>query len=354
MQIRVKNPDEKQIFFETPAKQCIIATMLVLIISAASLKAQSEPPEFRTEGVTHPQHIVDFNGDGKTDFALLSTTASQATWLIQINGASGYYGVDWGLFFTDKFVPEDYDGDNKTDLAVWRPGAPNSAAFYILQSSTNTYRIELFGQTNDDPTVVGDYDGDGKADLAVYRKGASAGEQSFWYYRGTLNNPNRNVTYVPWGQNGDYVAPGDYDGDGKNDFVIMRNNGNGQGRFWMLQTTAGFNSIVFGSALDFIVPGDYDGDGKTDLATLRRDANSNWNWYVRPSSTGVISGGPTAIFGLATRDFSAQGDYDGDGKTDFAVWGGSGFWVQTATGNVSFTRFGGVGTEVPAANYNFH
>ncbi len=299
------------------------------------------------------QHVVDFNGDGKTDFVVARNTGGgtggQVTWFTQLNGGA-LQGAQWGIS-TDAFLPEDYDGDNKTDYAVWRSGAPTVAAFYILQSQTNTLRVETFGQTGDNPTVVGDYDGDGKADVAVYRAGA----QSTWYYRGTLNNPSGNVTFVPWGTTGDFVAPGDYDGDGKNDFVVQRDNGGGQARFWMSQTTAGFDSVVFGTPADFVVPGDYDGDGKTDIATARGGGGSIL-WFVRPSSTGTISAVPTATFGVLATDFAVQGDYDGDGKTDIAIWrpGAPGtFWYLGSTSGALSAQFGQTG-DTPVANYNTH
>lgn len=311
------------------------------------------------------QHVVDFNGDGKSDFAVVRNTGGgpngQITWFINYAGTATTVAYEWGIS-SDFFTPVDFDGDNKTDIAIWRPiatGLPSgNAYFYILQSGTNTVRIEDFGQSGDDPSVVDDYDGDGKADPAVYRAGAVSGAQSTWFYRGSLNNPAGNVTYVPWGQNGDFPGPGDYDGDGRADFVIQRNNGGGQARFWMLQTTAGFDSVVFGTPTDVIVPGDYDGDGKTDLA-VARGSGGQINWFVRPSSTGAINGGPTAVFGASATDFVTHGDYDGDGKTDFAIWrpsataGASAFWVLGSTSGAFAIPFGQNG-DYPVANYNRH
>lgn len=335
--------------------------MLVALIFLNAAISSAQMGEITNREAVTVQNVVDFNGDGKTDFAVVRNTgggeSGQLTWFINLTGTGTTYASAWGLA-GDRVVPEDYDGDNKTDIAIWRPGLPTVAAFYILQSQTNTVRIETFGQNGDDPTVVGDYDGDGKSDVAVYRAGATSGAQSTWYFRGSLNNPAGNITYVPWGQNGDFPAPGDYDGDGKNDFVVQRSNGGIQARFWMLQTTAGFNSIVFGTPTDNIVPGDYDGDGLTDLAVVRSTAGQ-FSWYIRPSSTGVISGGRTAVFGLSAFDFMAQGDYDGDGKTDIAIWrpsttgGASAFWVLGSASGVFSVPFGQSG-DISVASYNRH
>lgn len=299
---------------------------------------------------------VDFNGDGRTDFAVLRNIGvgpgGQVRWFINHNGAAGGNEVNWGIG-TDSFVPEDYDGDNKTDIAVWRSGAANVAAFYILNSSNGTIRIELFGQTGDDPTIVDDYDGDGKADPAVFREAA----QGVWYYRGSLNNPSGAITFVPWGTTGDTATSGDYDGDGKADYVIQRSAG-GQNQFWLFQTTAGTSLIAYGLPSDSIVPGDFDGDRKADIALVRVSGGS-LVWYVLPSSTGIASSTPIATFGADT-DFIAQGDYDGDGRTDVAVWRPNpdptlNFFHVLASSNGAYSvNEWGADTDVPVAGYNNH
>ena len=167
---------------------------------------------------------VDINGDGKTDFGVVRNTgggaSGQLTWFFDINGTTNSNSVNWGIN-SDWVLMADFDGDGKDDITVWRPGPGGTAAFYILQSSNGTARIVQFGQNGDIPTVVGDYDNDGKADPAVYRDGSP----SLWFYLGSATGT---VTTVAWGTGGDVPAPGDWNGDGKNDFGIYRSSGTGQ------------------------------------------------------------------------------------------------------------------------------
>jgi hypothetical protein len=309
------------------------------------------------------QHVVDFNGDGKTDYAVVRNTgggpSGQMTWFTCLNGTAepgcAQYTA-WGIA-SDKFVPADYDGDGKTDIAVWRSAAAGVAGFYILQSATNTVRYDSFGQAGDDPTVTADYTGDGKADPAVYRPGASPSLPSYWYYRASSGTFSGSIVYEQWGLNGDTPAPGDYDGDGKADFMVRRDGGSGQGIFWLRTNTTNIvSNFVFGAPADTIVPGDYDGDGKTDIATVRGIGGA-WNWFYRASSTGnLVWIGP---FGNSATDFPVQGDYDGDGKTDPAVWrpaadsSANYFHALGSTSGYKFFEWGQNG-DYPVANYNAH
>ena len=76
-------------------------------------------------------------------------------------------------------------------------------------------------------------------------------------------------------------------------------------------------SVQYGLSGDFTCPGDYDGDGKFDFAVQRPGATalSNSAFFMLNSSTGNTT---SAIWGLS-RDLVVPGDYDGDGKTDVAV-----------------------------------
>ncbi len=299
-------------------------------ITARFFNSDSAPP------VNNPAlRIADFDGDGKSDASVFRN----GTWFINPSASpsftapNSFYGVQFGLP-TDKLVPADYDGDGKTDVAVWRESEGN---FYILQSSNGAVRTENFGLAGDDPTVVGDYDGDGKADVAVYRSGA----QSVLYYRGSLNNPNGNISFLPFGTSEDKPLRGDFDGDGKLDAAVFRPSN----RVWYIQKSSN-NEIIytqFGLTTDRKISGDFDGDGKTDIAVYRDGL-----WIVLQSSNGEVI---YRNWGNNT-DLPVSADYDGDGKTDFAVWRDGIYYILNAENSeVSYQNFGSAGDKPIASAF---
>lgn len=303
---------------------------------------------------------VDYDGNGKTDYSVIRNQGGLAVWYWTLNGGAGSSaGRQWGLF-TDRPAPADYDGDGKTDIAVWREsmGPDPRAYFYIFQSSTGTFRADQFGTSGDSPKVVGDYDGDGKSDLAVFRENGTAADpcgvgKSVWYYRPS-GTPGADFTPVCWGQNGDVETGGDFDGDGKFDFMVRRNVG-GNGVFYLRRSSdSGFEVIFWGKFDDTIIPGDYDGDGKWDLALGRLNGTDGELYILERDGGGT--GAVPFVFGniVGEVDKLAPGDYDGDGKQDISLLKLSGApgpaFVTRRTSNaaIEIFPFGQVGDESPA------
>ncbi|MDH3494409.1 MAG: FG-GAP-like repeat-containing protein [Acidobacteriota bacterium] len=284
-----------------------------------------------------PDHdFSDFDGDGRADPGVFR--ASEGNWYIR-QSTDGDKAINWGLA-SDLIAPADFDGDNKTDFAVWREGPPAVAAFYILESATNAVRVVQFGQTGDDPAPVGDWDGDGRADVAVYRE-APGGGQSYFFFNGSLNNPGQNTTYLPWGTTGDRPVRGDFDGDGKSDLAVFRP---ADGNWFIRQSSNGQLRVDrWGIASDTIVSGDFDGDAKTDLTVFR-----NGVWYIKRSSNGAALYRSWGVSG----DVLVPADYDGDGTTDVAVYRNGIWWINRSADGSTVAESFGVSTDKPIASFN--
>jgi hypothetical protein len=347
---------------------------------------------------------VDFDGDGTSDFSVARAVApsgavgnnaifkagsvrekmrilseqpqslgtsepgTSIAWFIS-NSESGSSRVNaFGEADTDFIVPNDYNVDGRVDIAIWRPGPPTVAAFYILDGGNFTVRQEPFGQEGDFPTVTGDYDGDGIADLATFRCPpiGSGDGQCYFFFKGSSNNPNGDITYVPWGfgETFDFFPnPGDFDGDGKFDFCIQRTDPNNPdaGQFVLLRSSdGGVEYINWGRNTDIIVPGDFDGDGKYDFCVSRTETigNPGISFYILERDGGGTGASPIR-WGLPG-DIRVPGDYDGDGKTDIAIWRQSSnpalnnFYVRRSSDGAVQTFQWGLENDYPVANWNVH
>ncbi len=286
-------------------------------------------------------------------------------WFTNANKKNGSNGAaQFGTSDADFPIVEDFDGDGKDDQAVWRPNAAadGSGGFFVLQSSNGAVTFEKFGADGDDPTVTADYDGDGKADPAVFRCPYDAPAQCHFFYLGSSNNPKKIVSTIPFGYgtaNDITAAPGDYDGDGKNDFCVFLNRGGNVGQFVIAKSSDGAIEYVnWGLFSDTIVPGDFDGDGKADFM-VTRNQDGHLAWYLLTRKGGGTGASPY-IWGLSDSDYAAPGDYDGDGKTDLAVWRAdldpdkNFYYVERSTNGAMLSFEWGQYNDFPVQNWYVH
>lgn len=281
----------------------------------------------------HPPY--DFDGDNKSDVS--TWRGNDGLWsIVQSSQSGAQRSYNWGSdTLGDRMVPADYDGDGKCDFAVYRNGT-----WYVSKNSGGDLTF-VWGAATDIP-VPADFDNDGKADIAVYRpqEGAS---QGLWY---VLKSSTNYASYdvAVFGASTDKPVVGDYNGDGKADYAVIRRSGGVTTWYILYNGTTTFAASSWGTDTDIAVPGDYDGDRKNDLAVWRP---STGTWYVFKSGGGIIG----AQFGQAG-DVLVPADYDGDQKTDLGVYRASDnvWYIQQSTAGISFTTFGGSGqTPVPSA-----
>jgi hypothetical protein len=286
----------------------------------------------------------DFTGDGRTDWAtfgnylLPAPVGAPLRWKVTGNPASPAPNAafkrefDYGLN-SDFIVAADYIGDRKTDPTVWRPGSPG--IFYVAQFPTGTGGITLdravrFGGAppTDFAREGGDYDGDGKADYTVVRINQSSGNLT-WFIRSSATGADRAVNFgTVAGANDFQLFPGaDFTGDGRDEIVFaVANSTNGNNTYFVGDAITGVGILTrtFGNfdTDNALPPADYTGDSRADFVSVNLALGSQAIWFINNSATNAVTATPFGIGGLNfnTIDLPVRGDYDGDGRHDIAVY----------------------------------
>ncbi|REJ79091.1 MAG: hypothetical protein DWQ47_06520 [Acidobacteria bacterium] len=238
---------------------------------------------------------ADYDGDGQADLAvwrgLNATGPDGGFFYIFRSSDSTLDTIDFGIQGDNPTVTGDYDGDDLADIAVYRcpSGGGGQCTFFYRGSDNNPGGdITFVPWGNNSSSNVrpypGDLDGDGKFDFTYFQDGVYT----------ALRSSDLGFEAIPWGSATDPVlAPGDYDGDGMTDLANVRVNGSTV-EWWIAERDGGgsigggpyqWGALIAGYT-EFVATGDFDGDGATDIGIWRRN-NADPNdcfFYVRRSS----------------------------------------------------------------------
>jgi hypothetical protein len=308
----------------------------------------------------------DFNGDGKSDLCLYRP-GTGAIFIARSNGDGTFTAVykqgnpgkgiaGYSLrSVNDRVFPFDFNGDGKSDLCLYRPGA---GAIYIARSNGDGTFTAVYRQGDPGSGIAGyslrsssdrvfpfDFNGDGRSDLCLYRPGAGAiyiagsnGDGTFTaVYR--QGDPGSGIAGYSLRSSSDRVFPFDYNGDGRSDLCLYRPGAgaiaivrsNGDGTFYPVYFQGAPGSGIAGYSLrgkcDQVFPFDYNGDGKQDLCLYRPGTGAIF--VVRSNGNGTFTavyreGAPgLGIAGYGLKDINDRVfacDHNGDGDDDLCLY----------------------------------
>jgi hypothetical protein len=304
----------------------------------------------------------DFNGDGKMDYLLINGTLryvflSNGGGTFQPIGATLADGLNFGSPITAWTpITGDFNGDGLTDYML----ISGTSQYVFLSNGDGTFRpigSTIPGGVNFDSPITGwtplagDFNGDGRTDYMMITGGIryvflSNGDGTFQVSAVTLAG---GVTFgAP--PTADWIPiTGDFNGDGLTDYVMINGTlqyvylSNGDGTFQQ----AGFTlpgGLTFGSPITSWLPivGDFNGDGLTDYMmvnpTLRYLFTSNGNGTFQVAGASLPNG--LNLGSPITNWLPIAGDFNGDGKADYMLVSANLRYLFASNGDGTFQQTG--------------
>lgn len=205
----------------------------------------------------------------------------------------------------------DYDGDGRSDIVVTRQ--MNGGLFWFIRYATGE-EVPYFqfglAPTADtaDQVVAGDYDGDGRYQPAVVREEVDGG--LYWYVRDQEGEAARNQ----WGLHNDIPLNGYFgESSGALSQVVVRNIGGAL--YWFINRESMSEAIQWGLNGDKPFTADVDGDGLDELI-VSREVGGFVYWFIKNLETDQSL---TVGWGLKDDQIHQPADFNGDGSADLIV-----------------------------------
>jgi hypothetical protein len=278
-------------------------------------------------GRVTPFSAADMNGDGKPD--LVCTAPNQVVVLDNAGGrnfASPIFIA--AVSQLGALVTGDFNSDGKPDIGVVaynHPGSTQTDIFTFFNQGGDVYTP---GASVHNIWIItglktADLNADGKLDLLISittsSVGGSGGNINFGDGAGNFSG---GPTVGTASFNVNQTAIGDFNGDGKPDFVIANNN-DGSVAVSLNQGGGAFGGPTYygsGNYPDHLVATDFDGDGHPDIVIENRDATF---FTVLRNTGGLFPTSKQFPTGLNSGPLSVA-DFNGDGKPDVVVSSSSG------------------------------
>ncbi|HKG78398.1 MAG TPA: VCBS repeat-containing protein [Pyrinomonadaceae bacterium] len=300
----------------------------------------------------------DFNGDGRTDVGLTGPTGWGSLPVAFSNG-DGTFNVTnqpivnfavWAATTNAKPLVGDFNGDGRTDVALTGPTGWGSLPV-AFSNGDGTFNVTnqpivnfaVWAATTNAQPLVGDFNGDGRTDAALTGpSGWGSLPVAFSNGNGTFNVTNQPiVNFAVWAATAN-AKPliGDFNGDGRTDAALTGPSGwgslpvafsNGDGTFNVTNQPIADFAVWAATANAQPLIGDFNGDGLTDVALTGPSgwasipvAFSNANGIFNVTNQSIIN---FATWAASTNAKPLVGNFNGDGRSDVVLTGPSGWFT---------------------------
>ena len=276
----------------------------------------------------------DFNGDGHEDVVVVAPACGPNVDVLLGNGDGTFTSKTTFTFSSPQTVAVgDFNGDGKLDIAVVTDGTPDTVLI-LLGNGDGTFKtpisVSLGASVRSYQAVVADFNKDGHADLAISENNGGMG---FLVLLGKGDGTFLAPTSFAIPTQGFGLAVGDFNNDGIPDLEVTTPFdagvniflGDGTGKFTPVNnpvtgTLPTANAGIPGfTAPTSVAIGDFNNDGKADvIVALGLTGGSSAVAVLLGNGDGTL--GEPLLFGAADSvAFVAVGDFNSDGKLDWAV-----------------------------------
>lgn len=242
-------------------------------------------------------HTGDFNGDGNLDFLSILYNPTNKTWATYFSTPSLYlFNLpvvytslnDNQIVNADDIHILDFDGDGKTDFMIIKELETKILSIDNLASSGTLNLKQIYSSgypTKYHEVYLGDFNGDRKTDIITKVKSNGLWECAYSDGLSFISAP------APFSANPNFgkIVIGDYNGDGRSDVYMYPDGRLSKLGYVYLSVGNEFKSIVIPVSTSYndgiLIPFDYNGDGKQDIYRLSE-----------PTQWGKLSGGVTFDF----------------------------------------------------------